>query len=56
MATWHSISPRAENANIKSVNEMKVVRTKSLDEIKSWRDEKLVKIFRIIREGAHCGC
>jgi 3-hydroxypropionate dehydrogenase (NADP+) len=55
MATWHAISPRAENANIKSVNEMKVVRTKSLDEIKSWRDEKLVKILRIIREDAHCG-
>jgi 3-hydroxypropionate dehydrogenase (NADP+) len=55
MATWHSISSRAENANIESVNEMKVVRTKSLDEIKSWRDEKLVKILRIIREDAHCG-
>lgn len=34
---------------------MKVVRSKSLDEIKSWRDEKLVQNLRIIREGAHCG-
>ena len=51
MATWNSISDRAADAAIKSVNAMKLVRTKSLKEIKTWRDETLVKILRVIREG-----
>ena len=52
MAAWHSIPSRAVDANIKSINEMEVVRTRSLNEIKSWRDDMLVKILKIIREGA----
>ena len=32
----------------KSVNEMKLVRTKSLKELKTWRDEMLVKILKVI--------
>jgi 3-hydroxyacyl-CoA dehydrogenase len=51
MATWNSISDRAADATIKSVNAMKLVRTKSLKEIKSWRDNMLVKILKVIREG-----
>jgi 3-hydroxyacyl-CoA dehydrogenase len=51
MATWNSISDRAADATIKSVNEMKLVRTKSLKEIKTWRDKMLVKILKVIREG-----
>ncbi len=51
MATWNSISDRAADAAIKSVNAMKLVRTKSLKEIKTWRDEMLVKILQVIREG-----
>jgi 3-hydroxypropionate dehydrogenase (NADP+) len=48
MATWNSISDRAVDATIKSVNEMKLVRTKSLKELKTWRDEMLVKILKAI--------
>ena len=48
MATWNSISDRAVDATIKSVNEMKLVRTKSLKELKTWRDEMLVKILKVI--------
>jgi 3-hydroxypropionate dehydrogenase (NADP+) len=48
MATWNSISDRAADATIKSVNEMKLVRTKSLKELKTWRDEMLVKILKVI--------
>lgn len=49
MATWSSIPPRAADATIKGVNEMEIIRTKSLEEIKTWRDEMLVKIIRLIR-------
>ena len=48
MATWNSLSARAAGANIKSINEMEMVRTKSLTEVKAWRDEMLVKILKII--------
>jgi 3-hydroxypropionate dehydrogenase (NADP+) len=51
MATWNSIPGRAVDATIKSVNEMKLVRTKSLKELKTWRDEMLVKILKVIRDG-----
>lgn len=48
MATWTSIPSTAANAIIKYVNEMEIVRTKSLEEIRSWRDEILVKILKAI--------
>jgi 3-hydroxypropionate dehydrogenase (NADP+) len=50
MATWNAISNRAADATIRSVNDMELVRTKSLKKIKTWRDEMLVKILRVIRE------
>ncbi len=48
METWTSIPPSAAEATIKGVREMEVVQTKSLEEIKSWRDQMLVKILQVI--------
>jgi 3-hydroxypropionate dehydrogenase (NADP+) len=50
METWTSIPPSAAKKMIKSVKEMKVVRSKSLEEITSWRDKMLVKVLKVIRE------
>jgi len=50
METWTSIPPSAVNKIVRGVKEMDVVRTKTLDEIKSWRDEMLVKFLRLVRE------
>ncbi|MBA7620381.1 L-carnitine dehydrogenase [subsurface metagenome] len=49
METWTSIPPSAAKSIIKGVNEMEVVRTKTLEEIKSWRDELLIKILNVVR-------
>ena len=51
METWTSIPPSAAKKMIKSVLEMEVVRSKSLDEITSWRDGMLVKLLKVIQEG-----
>ena len=51
METWTSIPPSAAKKMIKGVKEMKVVRTKTLEEIQNWRDEMLVKILNLMREG-----
>ena len=56
MATWNCISERAADATIESVNQMKLLRSKSLEEIKIWRDEKLVKILKLIHAGANSPC
>ncbi|MGZ3569786.1 MAG: 3-hydroxyacyl-CoA dehydrogenase NAD-binding domain-containing protein, partial [Thermodesulfobacteriota bacterium] len=50
METWTSIPPSAVKKIINGVEEMNVVRTKTLDEIKSWRDEMLVKFLRLVHE------
>ena len=50
METWTSIPPSAAKSIIKGVNEMEVVRTKTLEEIKSWRDELLIKILKLLGE------
>ena len=52
MATWNTVSPGAAAASIKSIKEMEMVRTKSLPEIKKWRDEMLVKILRVVHDDA----
>lgn len=39
-----------EITNIKSINKMEIVRTKSLPEMKTWRDEMLVKILKLIHD------
>ena len=51
METWTSIPPDAAKKVIKAAGEMEVIRTKTLEEIQDWRDEMLVKLLRIIREG-----
>jgi 3-hydroxypropionate dehydrogenase (NADP+) len=50
METWTSIPPPAAKKMIKSVKEMEVVRSKSLEEIASWRDKMLVKLLKVIQE------
>ncbi len=50
METWTSIPPSATKKIIQGVYEMEVVHTKTLEEIKSWRDEMLVKLLKVIRE------
>jgi 3-hydroxypropionate dehydrogenase (NADP+) len=51
MAAWNSVSARTAAANIKSIKEMEILRSKSLAEIKTWRDEMLVKILKVIHDG-----
>jgi carnitine 3-dehydrogenase len=51
METWTSIPPSAAKKMVKAVKEMEIVRTKTMEEIKNWRDEMLVKILKIIRKG-----
>ncbi len=51
METWTSIPPSAAERIVRSVREMGVVRKKTLEEIKKWRDEMLVKLLKVIREG-----
>ena len=50
MDAWTSIPPSATKKIIQGVYEMDVVHTKTLEEIKSWRDEMLVKLLKVIRE------
>ncbi len=51
METWTSIPSSAANTVIRQVSEMEVVRTKALEDIRTWRDEMLVKILNIVRKG-----
>jgi 3-hydroxyacyl-CoA dehydrogenase len=48
METWTSIPPSAANKIIRGVEEMEAVRTKTLDEIKNWRDQTLVKFLKLL--------
>ncbi len=50
METWTSIPPAAAKKIVKAVKEMEVVRTKTLEEIKDWRDKMLSKVLQVIRE------
>ncbi len=51
METWTSFPPSAVDKVVKGVREMGIVRKKTLEEIKRWRDEMLVKVLNLIREG-----
>jgi len=51
METWTSIPPSAAEKMVRSVREMEVVRKKTLEEIKNWRDQMLVKLLKIVRQG-----
>jgi len=48
METWTSMPDSAAKKVIESVNEMEVVRTKTLEEIEAIRDEKLIEILRLM--------
>ncbi len=50
MANWDTISSHAKDALIKSVNEMPMVRNRSLEEIKTGRDKMLAQILKLRRE------
>ena len=47
MATWNTFSPEAKEILTQSINEMPIVRQKGLAEIKSWRDEMLLKLLKL---------
>jgi 3-hydroxypropionate dehydrogenase (NADP+) len=49
METWTTIPPSAVKKVVNGVNEMDIVRTKTIEEINKWRDEKLIKILKILR-------
>jgi 3-hydroxyacyl-CoA dehydrogenase len=48
METWTSIPPTASRKIVRGVKEMEMIRTNTLEEIKNWRDEMLVKLLKVI--------
>jgi len=50
MEAWTSIPPSAAEAVKKGIRAMKIVRHKTMDEIKRLRDEKLVQILKIVNQ------
>jgi hypothetical protein len=50
METWTSIPPSAEKAVVRGVKEIEVVKKKTLEEIKQWRDEMLVRILKVLKQ------
>lgn len=50
MESWTSIPPAAAKSLRASVHAMDMVRTKTLEEIKQWRDEMLVNILKVVQE------
>jgi 3-hydroxyacyl-CoA dehydrogenase len=50
METWTSIPPSAEKAVVQGVEEIEIVKKKTLEEIKQWRDEMLVRILKVLKE------
>jgi 3-hydroxypropionate dehydrogenase (NADP+) len=47
MATWNTVPSQVRDTVVDSVNEMPIVRDKSLDEIKNWRDKMLMEILKL---------
>jgi len=50
METWTSIPQSAVKAVVQGVKEIEIVKEKTLEEIKQWRDEMLVKILKVLKE------
>jgi 3-hydroxyacyl-CoA dehydrogenase len=50
METWTSIPQSAVKAVVRGVNEMEVVKKKTLEDIKQWRDEMLVRILKVLKK------
>ena len=46
MATWTSIPNSAIRKVVKGVRQMYVVRTKNMEDIRRWRDDKLIELIR----------
>jgi 3-hydroxypropionate dehydrogenase (NADP+) len=49
MECWTRLSASRVNTVVKSVNDMEMVRSQGLEEIKAWRDEMLVKILQVVK-------
>lgn len=47
METWTSFPPSAVDAVVKDVNQMPMVANKSIDELKAWRNDKIVKVLEM---------
>jgi 3-hydroxyacyl-CoA dehydrogenase len=47
METWTCFPPSAIEAVVKDVNKMPMVVNKSIDELKAWRDDKIVRVLEI---------
>jgi 3-hydroxypropionate dehydrogenase (NADP+) len=50
MESWKSIPPSAVQKVVSGVKQMEVIRKKTLEEIKDWRDEMLVRLLKLMRE------
>ena len=50
MEAWTSIPQSAVKAVVQGVKEIEIVKEKTLEEIKQWRDEMLVRILKVLRE------
>ncbi len=48
METWTSIPSSAADKVIRGVGEMELIRSKTLNEIKNWRDRMLVKLLKTV--------
>ena len=48
METWTSIPPSAAKKIIRGVEEMEEIRTRTMEEIKNWRDQMLVKLLKTV--------
>jgi 3-hydroxypropionate dehydrogenase (NADP+) len=50
MACWDTVPDSARKAVIDGVNQMKMIRTKSMRDIQEWRDRMLLKIVNFVSE------
>jgi len=50
METWTSIPPSAAKKVINEANAMDAVRSQTLEDLKRWRDEKLVELLKVLRD------
>ena len=50
METWTCIPQSAVKAVVQGVKEIEIVKEKTLEEIKQWRDEMLVRILKVLKE------
>ena len=48
MGAWTTIPKSAAKSVVKGIYDMEIVRSKTLNEIKAWRDEELVKLMKVL--------